>query len=62
MGELRDRFIKTLDTTSEGIIAVVKNMNDLLKKVDFFLWLHLHQIGIDPRFYSFRWLSLLLSR
>mmetsp|Transcript_26401 Transcript_26401/g.63686 ORF Transcript_26401/g.63686 Transcript_26401/m.63686 type:complete len:659 (-) Transcript_26401:162-2138(-) len=62
MTEIRDRFIRTLDCTSAGIIAAVKDLNDLLAKVDKKLYQHLRKLNIDPRFYAFRWLTLLLSQ
>eukprot|EP00466_Bigelowiella_natans_P007729 jgi/Bigna1/53082/estExt_Genewise1Plus.C_150107 len=62
MTEIRDRFIRSLDCTSAGIIAAVKDLNDLLEKVDKKLHLHLRRLNIDPRFYAFRWLTLLLSQ
>ena len=62
MTEIRDRFIRTLDCTSAGIIAAVKDVNDLLAKADKKLHAHLRKLNIDPRFYAFRWLTLLLSQ
>mmetsp|Transcript_2365 Transcript_2365/g.3376 ORF Transcript_2365/g.3376 Transcript_2365/m.3376 type:complete len:542 (+) Transcript_2365:125-1750(+) len=62
MTEIRDRFIRTLDCTSAGIIAAVKDLNDLLAAVDKQLYAHLRKLNIDPRFYAFRWLTLLLSQ
>ena len=62
MSEIRDRFIKSLDSAPTGILAVVASLNDLLKDCDYDLWKHLEEIGVDPRFYSFRWLTLLLSQ
>lgn len=62
MSEIRDRFIKSLDSGPTGILAVVAQLNSLLKQCDHQLWAHLEQCGVDPRFYSFRWLTLLLSQ
>ena len=62
MSEVRDRFIKSLDSSSTGILAVVKELNLFLKELDEELWIHLENNGVDPRFYSFRWLTLLLSQ
>ncbi len=62
MAEFRDRFIKTLDSSASGIIAVVRELNELLCRVDRQLWQHLEDGGVDPRFYSFRWLTLMLSQ
>ena len=62
MSELRDRFIRSLDTSETGAMATVRKLNDRLKVIDFELWKHLESVEVDPRFYSFRWLTLLLSQ
>ena len=62
MSQMRDRFIKSLDLSPTGVLSAIGNLNLLLKRIDPPLWAHLQQIGCDPRFYSFRWLTLLLSQ
>jgi len=62
MGELRDNFCKTLDNSDEGICAKMKKLNGLLKRKDPELWKHLESVDLNPQFYSFRWLTLLLSQ
>jgi Rab-GTPase-TBC domain len=62
MSELRDRFIKTLDSSSSGVLAVVKTLDELICEVDKPVWKRLKSQGIDPRFYAFRWITLLLSQ
>lgn len=62
MSELRDRFIKSLDYSETGIFTVVEGLDKLLKKVEPEIWQHLTALQIDPRFYAFRWLTLLLSQ
>jgi hypothetical protein len=62
MSEIRDRFIKSLDLSPTGIISVVRELNTLLQQCDYPLWKHLEAHGVDPRFYSFRWLTLMLSQ
>lgn len=62
MSNMRDRFIKALDLSPTGVINTIANLNKLLMKVDVELWKHLNEIKVDPRFYSFRWLTLILSQ
>ena len=62
MSEVRDRFIKSLDHSDSGVLAVVDRLNKTFREVDPDLWAHLDKSGVDPRFYSFRWLTLLVSQ
>ena len=62
MSDVRDRFIKSLDHSPSGVLAVVKHLNSMLKDCDEELWRHLDEEKVDPRFYSFRWITLLLSQ
>ena len=62
MAHMRDRFIKSLDMSPTGVLNVIANLNKLLQRIDFQLWSHLQEIQVDPRFYSFRWLTLILSQ
>jgi hypothetical protein len=62
MSELRDCYIKSLDHSATGVLSVVGKVNELLKAVDEELWTHMETEGADPRYYSFRWLTLLLSQ
>ncbi len=62
MAEIRDRFIKSLDHSETGILAVVEQLSQRVRKVDPVLWQHMSDKDVDPRFYSFRWLTLLVSQ
>lgn len=62
MAEIRDRFIKSLDESETGVLASIQKLNDLLRRCDEELWAHMNNVGVDPRFYSFRWLTLLSSQ
>ncbi len=62
MSHMRDRFIKALDLSPTGVLNTIAHVNQLLQRVDHQLWAHLQSIGVDPRFYSFRWLTLILSQ
>lgn len=60
--EMRDVFVPDLDTADTGIQGRILNMMQLLSLHDPEVRCHLDDIGIDPTFYSIRWLTTLLSR
>jgi len=62
MSEIRDNFCKTLDKAESGIGGNMQRLNQLLKQKDKELWARLEQQTMDPQFYSFRWLTLLLTQ
>mmetsp|Transcript_6766 Transcript_6766/g.11814 ORF Transcript_6766/g.11814 Transcript_6766/m.11814 type:complete len:319 (-) Transcript_6766:63-1019(-) len=62
MAEVMNNFIKTLDKSDVGVHAEMRNMNELLKAKDPQLWSNLESKGLSPQFYSFRWITLLLSQ
>ena len=62
MASLRDRFLKSLDKSSHGIMAAVDNMQKLLDRIDHEVADHLQKMYVDPRLFAFRWMSLLLSQ
>lgn len=62
MVEMRDVFVPDLDEADTGIHGRISNMIALLSLHDPEVRCHLDEIGIDPSFYSVRWLTTLLSR
>jgi len=60
MSEIRDNFCSVID--SYGIKSRMNELNDLLRQKDYQLWENLEQKQLNPQFYSFRWLTLLLSQ
>ena len=60
--EMRDVFVPDLDMADTGIQGRISNMMQLLSLHDPEVRCHLQDIGIDPTFYSIRWLTTLLSR
>ncbi|XP_031556104.1 TBC1 domain family member 13-like [Actinia tenebrosa] len=62
MSEIRDNFIKSLDESATGIGNMMKNLLNLLKEKDPELWISLDKQQMKPQFYSFRWLTLMLSQ
>jgi hypothetical protein len=40
----------------------IHTLNNYLKAVDYSLWLKLENEAVNPQFYSFRWLALMLSQ
>lgn len=62
MSEIRDFFIKSLDDSASGIGAMMKKLLNLLYEHDFTLWHHLQKQELKSQYYSFRWITLLLSQ
>lgn len=64
MSEIRDLYNSQLDLDrSSGIVSMMTKLNNMLLKMDNALYtqLNLNQ-SIKPHFYSFRWITLLLSQ
>lgn len=62
MSEIRDFFIKTLDESEGGIKGMMAKLSNLLKDKDIEVWTRLKDQELYPQYYSFRWLTLLLSQ
>jgi hypothetical protein len=62
MSEIRDFFIKSLDETDHGINKMMNRMLVQLKNSDLDVWLKFQQLELKPQYYSFRWITLLLSQ
>ncbi|KAI3511535.1 hypothetical protein L1887_18690 [Cichorium endivia] len=59
----RDNFCKQLDNSVVGIRSTISKMSQLLKEHDEELWRHLeHTTKVNPQFYAFRWITLLLTQ
>ncbi|CAI9268727.1 unnamed protein product [Lactuca saligna] len=60
---VRDNFCKQLDNSVVGIRSTISKMSQLLKDHDEELWRHLeHTTKVNPQFYAFRWITLLLTQ
>ncbi|XP_058793517.1 TBC1 domain family member 13 isoform X1 [Phymastichus coffea] len=62
MAEIRDFFIKSLDEAEFGINAMMNKLMHELKISSYEIWMRLNQQELCPQYYSFRWLTLLLSQ
>ncbi|XP_025996040.1 TBC1 domain family member 13 isoform X1 [Solenopsis invicta] len=62
MAEIRDFFIKTLDEAEFGINSMMSKLTNQVRANDPDIWSRLHQQELCPQYYSFRWLTLLLSQ
>lgn len=62
MSEIKDHFIKILDFSQCGISHCMDKLMMLLKDQDLQLYEALDNRSIKPQFFSFRWLTLLLSQ
>ncbi|XP_008208750.1 TBC1 domain family member 13 [Nasonia vitripennis] len=62
MAEIRDFFIKSLDEAEFGINAMMSKLMQEVKSSCYEIWMRLNQQELCPQYYSFRWLTLLLSQ
>ncbi|KAI5054886.1 hypothetical protein GOP47_0030031 [Adiantum capillus-veneris] len=63
LGDFRDHFVQQLDNSAVGIRSTISSLNELLKRNDEELWRHLEFTSkVNPQFYSFRWITLLLTQ
>ncbi|KAK8918389.1 hypothetical protein KSP39_PZI021124 [Platanthera zijinensis] len=63
LGVFRDNFCQKLDNSVVGIRSTISRLSQLLKKHDGELWRHLEiTTKVNPQFYAFRWITLLLTQ
>eukprot|EP01113_Clastostelium_recurvatum_P014914 TRINITY_DN18189_c0_g1_i1.p1 TRINITY_DN18189_c0_g1~~TRINITY_DN18189_c0_g1_i1.p1 ORF type:complete len:537 (+),score=143.62 TRINITY_DN18189_c0_g1_i1:1-1611(+) len=62
MSEIMNNFLKTLDRSEVGVSGSIQRLNQLLREQDEELWMNLEEKKLNPQFYSFRWITLLLSQ
>nr|XP_014087184.1 TBC1 domain family member 13 isoform X2 [Bactrocera oleae] len=62
MSEIRDFFIKTLDDSEGGIKFMMAKLANMLKQKDPEVYNKLKEQELHPQYYSFRWITLLLSQ
>jgi hypothetical protein len=62
MSDIRDFFIKSLDEAESGINAMMTKLMSKLGGLDPEVKEVLDQQGIRPQYFSFRWLTLMLSQ
>ncbi|XP_043705003.1 TBC1 domain family member 13-like [Telopea speciosissima] len=59
----RDNFCQQLDNSIVGIRSTITRLSKLLKEHDEELWRHLEvTTKVNPQFYAFRWITLLLTQ
>lgn len=62
MSEIRDFFIKTLDDSEGGIKFMMAKLTNMVKEKAPEIHNKLKEQELYPQYYSFRWLTLLLSQ
>ncbi|XP_042390756.1 TBC1 domain family member 13-like isoform X1 [Zingiber officinale] len=63
LSAFRDNFCQKLDNSVVGIRSTISKLSELLKKHDEELWRHLEvTTKVNPQFYAFRWITLLLTQ
>lgn len=62
MGEIRDFFIKTLDESESGVKYMMLKLSKLLEQKDNDIYMKFKEQELYPQYYSFRWITLILSQ
>ncbi|CAI8055922.1 TBC1 domain family member 13 [Geodia barretti] len=62
MAEIGDVFTKKLDSAHLGIGGAMRSLMQLLKDKDPVLSKNFVKKGVEPQFFGFRWITLLLSQ
>jgi hypothetical protein len=62
MSDIRDFFIKTLDEAESGINGMMIRFMRKIKEIDPQIEARLVDQDIKPQYFSFRWLTLMLSQ
>ncbi|CAM6101401.1 unnamed protein product [Calypogeia fissa] len=63
LSDFRDNFCQQLDNSAVGVRATLSQLNSLLRKCDEELWRHMELTAkVNPQFYAFRWITLLLTQ
>lgn len=62
MSEIRDFFIKSLDESDNGIRGMMNKLSALLENRDKHVYNRFKEQAVVPQYYSFRWITLLLSQ
>ena len=62
MTHIRENFMKIYDNSEFGILGRMQKFLSLLNKTDKEVYDLFEKQNLKPEFYSFRWLTLLLSQ
>jgi len=62
MSDLRDGFIRTMDSEETGINGKIRRFCTVFKQIDRPLFEHIEAQNVQANFYSLRWLMLMMSQ
>ena len=62
MSDLRDGFIRTMDSEETGINGKIQKFATIFSQIDSKLFNHIENQGVTANFYSLRWLMLMLAQ
>lgn len=62
MSEFQDLFIHKLDESEKGLQGSIEQFSKLVEAHDPSLYESLKEVGLEPTFYSVRWITTLFSR
>ena len=61
MSDLRDGFIRCMDSEDTGINGKIRKFAVMFRQVDKRLYDHIDEQNVQPNFYSLRWLMLMMA-
>jgi hypothetical protein len=61
MSDLRDGFIRTMDSEETGINGKILKFNLTFEQIDSKLYNHIVSNNVQPNFFVLRWIMLMLS-
>ena len=62
LSEHRDCYCQQLDNSEVGIRATISRLSEALRQRDAELHAHLAALKVEPQFYAFRWITLMLTQ
>mmetsp|Transcript_19854 Transcript_19854/g.63190 ORF Transcript_19854/g.63190 Transcript_19854/m.63190 type:complete len:178 (-) Transcript_19854:97-630(-) len=62
LSEHRDCYCQQLDNSEVGIRATIARLSEALRQRDAALHAHLAALKVEPQFYAFRWITLMLTQ
>lgn len=62
MSDLRDGFIRTMDSEETGINGKLQKFAQIFCQIDRPLYEHLEDQTVTPNFYALRWLMLMMAQ
>ncbi len=62
MGEVRDEYLRDLDTEDSGIKGKIRMISDMLQRIDREYWAYFKNNRVDLEMFALRWVMLFLAQ